>query len=69
MVGATVAYAMVVNNSPETIAVDNPMMAALAFIAIMALFIGGLLIFYRLIYGILLRRLNGNYEELKKLEV
>ncbi len=69
MVGATVAYAMVVNNSPETIAVDNPMMAALAFIAIMALFIVGLLIFYRLIYGILLRRLNGNYEELKKLEV
>tara|TARA_R110002051_G_C8769043_1_gene503053 strand:+ start:2760 stop:3371 length:612 start_codon:yes stop_codon:yes gene_type:complete len=69
MVGATVAYAMVVNNSPETIAVDNPMMAALAFIAIMALFIGGLLIFYRLIYGILIRRLNGNYEELKKLEV
>lgn len=69
MVGATIAYAMVVNNSPETIAVDNPMMAALAFIAIMALFIGGLLIFYRLIYGILLRRLNANYEELKKLEV
>lgn len=69
MVGATLAYAMVVNNSPDTIAVENPMLAALAFIAIMALFIGGLLIFYRLIYGILLRRLNGNYEELKKLEV
>ncbi len=33
------------------------------------LFIGIIWVFYRLIYGILLRRLNKNYTELKKLEV
>lgn len=32
-------------------------------------FIGLIWVFYRLIYGILLRRLNKNYTELKKLEV
>lgn len=69
MVGATAAYALVINSSPDTMAVENPMLAALAFLAIMAIFIGGLLLFYRLIYGILLRRLKGNYEELKKLEI
>jgi hypothetical protein len=69
MVGATAAYALVINSSPDTMAVENPMVAALAFLAIMAIFIGGLLLFYRLIYGILLRRLKGNYEELKKLEI
>lgn len=31
--------------------------------------VGVLLLFYYLIYGILLKRLNNNYEELKKLEV
>ena len=33
------------------------------------LIIGGILIFYRVVYGILLRRLNRNYKELKKIEV
>ncbi|MFT5752741.1 MAG: hypothetical protein ACI86L_002255 [Dokdonia sp.] len=69
MVGSTAAYALVVKRSPDTIAVESPMLAGLAFVAIMAVFIGGLLLFYRLIYGILLRRLKGNYEELKKLEI
>jgi uncharacterized membrane protein YwzB len=35
----------------------------------LALIIGLLLLFYYLIYGILLKRLNKNYKELKKLEV
>ncbi|WP_347925169.1 hypothetical protein [Pontimicrobium sp. SW4] len=35
----------------------------------LALVIGVLLLFYWLIYGILLKRLNNNYRELKKLEV
>lgn len=43
------------------------------FILITAVFLVGaiaiLLFFYWLIYGILLKRLNGNYKELKKLEV
>ncbi|MEZ4796253.1 MAG: hypothetical protein R2785_03690 [Flavobacteriaceae bacterium] len=36
---------------------------------VLALLIGVLLLFYYLIYGILLKRLNKNYRELKKLEV
>lgn len=36
---------------------------------ILVITIAILLVFYWLIYGILLKRLNGNYEELKKLEV
>ena len=35
----------------------------------LALFLGALWLLYRLIYGILLKRLNRNYKELKKLEV
>jgi hypothetical protein len=31
--------------------------------------IGLLLLFYRVVYGILLKRLNGNYKELKKLDI
>lgn len=33
------------------------------------LILGGILIFYRVVYGILLRRLNKNYKELKEIEV
>tara|TARA_R110002073_G_scaffold24309_3_gene82254 strand:+ start:4308 stop:4949 length:642 start_codon:yes stop_codon:yes gene_type:complete len=36
---------------------------------VLAVLIGVLLLFYYLIYGILLKRLNKNYKELKKLEV
>jgi hypothetical protein len=36
---------------------------------VLALIVGILLLFYYLIYGILLKRLNRNYKELKKLEV
>lgn len=35
----------------------------------LAAFVGFMWLFYRLLYGILLKRLNRNYEELKKLEV
>ena len=35
----------------------------------LAIFLGLLWLFYRLLYGILLRRLKKNYKELKKLEV
>ncbi len=41
----------------------------LIMIVATAVFIGLIWIFYRLIYGILLRRLNKNYNELKRLEV
>jgi Kef-type K+ transport system membrane component KefB len=37
-------------------------------VAFLAIFIGFIWIFYRLIYGILLKRLYKNYEELKKID-
>tara|TARA_R100001463_G_scaffold133796_1_gene195462 strand:- start:1177 stop:1362 length:186 start_codon:yes stop_codon:yes gene_type:complete len=43
------------------------------FFAIQILFgivmIGFILLFYRIVYGILLRRLHKNYKELKKIEI
>ncbi|WP_037320543.1 membrane protein [Salegentibacter sp. Hel_I_6] len=38
-------------------------------IGIFAIFLGLIWLFYRVVYGILLRRLNKNYKQLKKLEV
>ena len=35
----------------------------------LAVFLGIIWLFYRVVYGILLRRLNKNYKELKKLEI
>ncbi|MEM6514946.1 MAG: hypothetical protein AAF688_02095 [Bacteroidota bacterium] len=49
---------------------DKQMFVAMLFMIVGAgLFIGLIWIFYRLIYGILLKKLNRNYNELKKLEV
>ena len=39
------------------------------FILIIALFLGLFWLFYRLLYGILLRRLYANYKELKKIDL
>jgi uncharacterized protein YozE (UPF0346 family) len=41
----------------------------LATTLVLAILIGLFLVFYYLIYGLLLKRLNSNYKELKKLEV
>ena len=41
----------------------------LIVLLVIAVLIGLFLLFYYLIYGILLKRLNKNYRELKKLEV
>ena len=38
------------------------------FILIIGLFLGAFWLFYRLLYGILLRRLHANYKELKKID-
>lgn len=40
----------------------------IGFIAL-AIFLGAIWLFYRLVYGILLRKLNKNYRELKRLEM
>ena len=39
------------------------------FIAATAIFVFAIWLFYKLLYGFLLKRLNRNYKELKKLEV
>lgn len=36
---------------------------------LIAIFIGGLWLFYKLLYGILLKKLNKNYKELEKMEL
>ena len=40
-----------------------------SLLILMAVVVGLIWLFYRLVYGILLKRLNANYKELKKLEV
>lgn len=48
----------------------NQMLILYGFVALVAgVFLVLLWLFYRLIYGVLLKRLNRNYDELKKLEV
>jgi len=44
-------------------------MIIITTVLMLAVMIGVLLLFYWLVYGILLKRLNKNYKELKKLEV
>ena len=55
----------------QVAAFDSTQMAVLVAMVVLVTGIFLLLIwlFYRLIYGILLKRLNRNYDELKKLEV
>ncbi|MGS2727068.1 hypothetical protein ACU8DI_10710 [Psychroserpens sp. BH13MA-6] len=49
---------------------DKQMFSALLFMILaVAIFVSLIWVFYRIIYGILLRRLNKNYRELKKLEI
>jgi len=77
-VGILLPYFM--NNDPNTkTIIDNATANGEIFkfyagmiivtLLILAVVIGVLLLFYWLIYGILLKRLNKNYRELKKLEV
>jgi len=41
----------------------------LIFVVVLVVFLGLLWLFYKLLYGILLKRLKRNYQELKRLEV
>lgn len=45
------------------------LMTALLFLAAVGFMVGFIWLFYRLVYGILLKRLHKNYKELKRLEV
>ena len=42
---------------------------AVALLVLTLIFVGVIWLFYKLLYGILMKRLNRNYKELKKLEV
>lgn len=59
-------YHEVEKNGNETLFIVLSLILTLVFIGIFSLFVW---LFYRLIYGILLKRLYHNYEELKKLEI
>ena len=71
----TVGTYLAVTHNPElshqiTEFSNKQMFVASAIITVFfAVFIFVIWLFYRLIYGILLRRLNKNYKELKKLEI
>ncbi|MEW4925495.1 hypothetical protein [Algibacter sp. 2305UL17-15] len=80
VLGAILGTYYAINHDPElitkiqqasangnTFAVYAGIMAAI--ILVLAIAIGALILFYWLIYGLLLRRLNRNYIELKRLEV
>ena len=55
----------------QVAAFDTTQMTILVAVTILvtAIFLGIIWLFYKLLYGILLKRLNSNYSELKKLEV
>jgi hypothetical protein len=59
-------YHEVERKGNETMFIILSLILSLIFIGMFALFIW---LFYKLIYGILLKRLYNNYEELKKLEI
>lgn len=69
VVGTIGAFILVVKNAPEAIQSSSLGVAIAGLLLILGLAVGILLLFYRLLYGTLLKRLQGNYEELKKLEV
>ncbi|WGK64279.1 hypothetical protein [Croceiramulus getboli] len=61
-------FILVVNNAPS-MADKNLVSITLAFTAVLIGVLIAVWFFYRLIYGIIARRLMTNYKELKKLEV
>jgi len=65
VVGTIVMLGVKFKSDPQSISEINPFMFFIAFIIILGLFIGLLLILYRLVYGRLTKRLKSNYEQLK----
>lgn len=63
------AFVLIEINAPETLRSGNLGIAIAGLLLILGLSVGILLIFYKLLYSRLLKRLKSNYEELKKLEV
>lgn len=67
-IASTIAYAIMIQNNPA-LADENLLYLSLKFIIVITIALGLLWGLYRIIYGLLLRKLNRNYRELKKLEI
>ncbi|EAQ40533.1 hypothetical protein MED134_07249 [Dokdonia sp. MED134] len=67
-IASTIAYAIMIQNNPA-LADENLLYLSLKFIVVITIALGLLWGLYRIIYGLLLRKLNRNYRELKKLEI
>jgi len=68
LVATTIAFVFTVQNDPEQ-QDKNLVVLTLQFIAIIGLFVGLLWAVYRLVYGILMRKLTRNYKELALLQL
>ena len=65
-------FQLMIDDNNISAATDKGQFLTMFFITqlvLAVLIMGGILIFYRVIYGILLRRLHSNYKELEKIEV
>lgn len=68
-VSATIAFIITAQNTPEEFADRSVVVLALQFLVIIGVIMAIMWGFYRMIYGILMRRLDRNYKELKKMEL
>lgn len=65
-------FELMANSDNAQASINKEQILSIFFISQLVLgviLIAGILIFYRIVYGILLRRLDKNYKELKKIEV
>ncbi|MBQ0732692.1 hypothetical protein [Aquimarina celericrescens] len=70
MISTTIYMLFFTNEFQKSAGVETPIwMIVLSTLLVTLVFIGLIALFYRLIYGILTRRLKKNYKELEKLEI
>ncbi|MEP0264586.1 hypothetical protein [Dokdonia sp.] len=68
-VSATIAFIITTQNNPEDLAGRSMTVLILQFMVIIGIMMLLMWGFYRMIYGILMKRLDRNYKELKKMEL
>ena len=68
-IGTLIAFIISIQNDPGDFADRSTTVLILQFIAVVGVIMALMWGFYRMIYGILMRRLDRNYKELKKMEV
>ncbi len=69
VLGSIIAFTTLQKTNPELFAGADTMVQTATFVGFIIVTLLILFIFYRLIYGILLKRLKANYKQLKKLEI